>query len=396
MLGLDIRGGRWRYRFKVNGRPYSEITDLEAVPENILEAQRLKVAHREQVIKGRNVVRQIRMPLDRAVAEFNEWYKSEHPRGGKCKWAAALMASFQYYLEQSRVPLHKLTPGDLERFKMWRRENDIHDNTLHKQLLLIRSFCAYARKNGWLTGDPFARGEDIEVKIPVEQESTVMRVLSPDEVARYLAAAKRESIDLFDVASIMHEQGPRPDEVMSLQQSHVDLFNRHFTIWDSSAQGKSKGAHRKLRMTEATFRIFARRLSTPGLWVFPSPKHDGPRTTLQKSHEYATRGRKNRQGQYEGGCAVACRLYDMRHTFATRYALAGGQLPVLSKILGHTDLAMLNKYIHPSQEDMDRGMEWFANKRPETAFLNDMLVEFGDGWQTGVPKVSQSARSFKK
>jgi site-specific recombinase XerD len=145
------------------------------------------------------------MPIDKAVAEFNLWYRSEHPRGGKCKWATSLMSSFQFYLEHLRLPLDKLTPGELERFKMWRRENDIHDNTLHKQMLLIRSFCTYGRKNGWIKGDPFAKGEDIEVKIPSEQESTAMRVLSLEEEARYLNAAKLESIDLFDVATIMKE-----------------------------------------------------------------------------------------------------------------------------------------------------------------------------------------------
>lgn len=378
-LGLDNFRGKWRYRFKVRGQPYGEVTDLEAVPENILKAQALKEAHRADIIKGKAVVRQMRMPIDKAVAEFNVWYRSEHPRGGKCKWATSLMSSFQFYLERLRLPLDKLTPGELERFKMWRRENDIHDNTLHKQMLLIRSFCAYGRKNGWIKGDPFAKGEDIEVKIPSEQESTAMRVLSLEEEARYLNAARLESIDLFDVATIMKEQGPRPDEVMSLQQSHVDLFNRHFTIWDNSAEGKSKSAHRKLKMTEDTFRVFKRRLSKPGMWVFPSPRNDGPRTTLQKSHEYATRGRKNKQGEYEGGCGIECRLYDMRHTFATRYALAGGLLPVLSKILGHTDLAMLNKYVHPSQEDMDRGMEWFSSRRPASSDLAEMLVGFEDG-----------------
>jgi hypothetical protein len=71
-------------------------------------------------------------------------------------------------------------------------------------------------------------------------------------------------------------QGPRLDEVMCLEQAHVDLRNRHFTIWDTSAKGKSQNAHRKLKMTDETFHIFERRLSIPGGWVFPSPMNDGP------------------------------------------------------------------------------------------------------------------------
>jgi integrase len=381
--GLREKNGKWEYRFTLKGKPYSQVTDFAAVAENVLKAQEQKAAHAAQLKSGKVVVKQISVSLDQAISHFMRWYLSEHPRGGKCKWAHALMASFRFYFEQEKRPLADIGPADLEGFKMWRRENDIHDNTLHKQLLLVRKFFQHARKHGWTTGDPFARGEDTEVKIPSEQDSDAMRVLSPEEEALYLAAARQESPDLADVATVMIEQGPRPDEVMSLRQSDVNLSARQFTIWDNSAEGKSRNAHRKLKMTEETLRVFDRRLSQPGLWVFPSPKNKGPRTTLQKSHTYAVRGRRNNDGKWEGGCGVECRLYDMRHTFATRFALAGGSLPVLSKILGHADLSMLNKYVHPSQQDMDRAMEWYAGIRSAAApLLQEMLVEFESGNRT--------------
>jgi integrase len=244
---------------------------------------------------------------------------------------------------------------------------------------LLGQFFRYARKQGWTKGDPFAKGADAEVKIPREQDSDAMRVLSLEEQLRYLRTAANEIIDLADVATIMILQGPRPEEVMSLEQSHVDLRNRHFTIWDDSAEGKSKIAHRKLKMTEESFRIFARRLSTPGVWVFPSSKNDGPRTTLLKAHVRATRGKKNKRGEYEGGSGIVCRLYDMRHTFATRFALAGGSLPVLAKILGHADLRLLMRYVHPAQADMDRAMEWYASMQTPGLELERMLIEYEDG-----------------
>lgn len=289
------------------------------------------------------------------------------------------MASFQFYFEQTKCPLARIGPAQLEDFKTWRRENEIHDNTLRKQLLLLGQFFRYARKQGWTRGDPFAKGEDAEVKIPREQDSDAMRVLSPEKQVRYLRAATKETIDLADVATIMVSQGPRPEEVMSLEQAHIDLRNRHFTIWDTSAEGKSKNAHRKLKMTDEIFHIFERRLSTRGVWVFASSRNDGPRTTLQKAHQRVTRGKKNKKGQYEGGCGIECRLYDMRHTFATRFALAGGSLPVLAKILGHADLSLLMRYVHLAQADMDRAMEWYSRVQTPGRELEKMLLEYEDG-----------------
>jgi Phage integrase family len=115
-----------------------------------------------------------------------------------------------------------------------------------------------------------------------------------------------------------------------------------------------------------------------GNWVFPSSKNDGPRTTLQKSHQRATRGKRTEDGKYEGGCGIECRLYDMRHTFATRFALAGGSLPVLAKILGHADLSLLMRYVHPAQGDIDRAMEWYSTMQTPGPELEKMLLEYID------------------
>ena len=276
--------------------------------------------------------------------------------------------SFQFYFEGVGTPLPRIGPAQLEQCKQWRRENNIHDNSLRKQLLLLGQFFKYCRKHGWISGDPFASGKDSEVSIPTEQDSEAMHVLSPTEEALYLEAAEASTMDLYDTGIIMLEQGPRPDEVLSLKQAHVDLENRQFTIWESGAEGKSKNAHRKLKMTGTTYQVFSRRLSVPGTWVFPSVKVDGPRATLQKAHERTVRQVRAKLPNFR------CRIYDMRHTFATRFALAGGSLPILSKILGHADLSLLMRYVHPAQTDMDRAMEWFGKSRPSRD-IEAMLLE---------------------
>jgi integrase len=365
-IGLRPRAGKWAYRFKFKGEPFSGTTDLLAVPENVLAAQAIKQAHIDELRKGKKPPRHISVSLDQAVVKFIVHYRAEH-QNRKCKWAVSLMASFQYYFTSMRCLLPRIGAVELEDFKQWRRENSIGDCTLRKQLILIAQFFKYARKHGWTKGNPFDKDNDDCVTIPAEPESDVMRIFKPAEESAYLTAAKQESQDLYDICVIMKEQGPRPDEVMSLKQAHVDLFRRQFTIWDTSAKGKSKNAHRTLRMTDETFRIFARRLLKPGVWVFPSMKNSGPRRTIQKSHEAV-----------EETIKLKCRPYDFRHTFATRFALAGGSLPLLQKLLGHADLGLLNRYIHPAQTDMNNAMDWY-NSLGKAPDLQTMLAEDDGG-----------------
>ena len=55
-------------------------------------------------------------------------------------------------------------------------------------------------------------------------------------------------------------------------------------------------------------------------------------------------------------CALAhleFRLYDLRHTFATRAAANGMDLPTLGYVLGHADLSTLRRYVHPQQDHVN-------------------------------------------
>lgn len=75
-------------------------------------------------------------------------------------------------------------------------------------------------------------------------------------------------------------------------------------------------------------------------------------------------------------------------TFATRFALAGGSLPVLAKILGHADLSFLMRYVHPPQADMDRAMEWYSKVHTPGPELEKLLLEYEDGSIRGVAQAT--------
>ena len=136
---------------------------------------------------------------------------------------------------------------------------------------------------------------------------------------------------------------------MNLEQSAIDLKNNWFRIlW-----GKTASAKRQLRMTRVSYEILKRRLDTPGKWVFPSPVKPGrPVSNIYRAHEDVLS---------LFGPDMCFVPYDLRHTFATRLACAGCPLPTLARILGHSNLACVFKYVHPSQEMMDEAMRRFQS-----------------------------------
>jgi len=39
-------------------------------------------------------------------------------------------------------------------------------------------------------------------------------------------------------------------------------------------------------------------------------------------------------------------IYDLRHTYASRYIMAGGDIMTLKGILGHSSIRVLERYVH--------------------------------------------------
>ena len=51
------------------------------------------------------------------------------------------------------------------------------------------------------------------------------------------------------------------------------------------------------------------------------------------------------------------RLHDLRHTFASHAAMAGVPIPVLSRLLGHTQIRMTLRYAHVSDREIEAAAE---------------------------------------
>ena len=82
------------------------------------------------------------------------------------------------------------------------------------------------------------------------------------------------------------------------------------------------------------------------------------------------------------------RLYDLRHTFATRAVASGTDLPTLSSLLGHASILMTMRYVHPAAEQKRIAMEKFEKFRAEGA-IAAATVQHSHGVTTKVATVGR-------
>jgi len=390
-MPIRKRNGKWEYRFWVNGEEFSKVLDLDATERNRTAASRVEAEAYRMVVEGKAAVLRLQVTrFSKAADAFLAWTRGEyrdHP--DTAKRLRVSMSSAKVFF--GNRPVSSIGDGDLEDYKAWRRtcpkcsakEPDVkscqicsgtglgvQDVTLRHDLYALSPFFDYAIKHNWARENPVRK-----VEIPSDANAVRIHVLSRAEEELYFATCQKKELsfrqrnrkreaasyrDLHDVGRLMLLQGCRPEELRALEQeADVDLEASKLRI----RHGKSKAAKRILRLMTESREILAQRLQRAGRWVFPSPKNPGKHiASHQRAHEAVLK---------ETGLSFV--LYDLRHTFATRAAEGGMQLATLAAILGHGNLRSVMKYVHISQEHMDR--EMMRLERISAPTLHDLTIE---------------------
>lgn len=290
--------------------------------------------------------------FDQAAENFLAWSRAHHRAATTALHQNNLRALSRYF---SSVPFAAVTRRAVEAFKLSRLQDrrrgfgwkspsqsrrTVSVVTVNRALTTLKLMYALAvrfRERGW------------------------MRVISRREEARYFAAIRCEN--LRDVARLMLETGIRPQEAMSLRAKDIDLKRSvvHIAAPDRAPaiMGKTFNAARSLPLNGAALAVLERRMMNhaggcdrdawrpgrfqPEAFLFPSDSKIGRLECLAKTHHRAVRNAR---------ISPPFRLYDLRNPFATRAAELGVPLPVLAALLGHSEISMTVRYVHPQADAM--------------------------------------------
>jgi integrase len=149
---------------------------------------------------------------------------------------------------------------------------------------------------------------------------------------------------LQDIATLMLQTGMRPEEVYRIQPQNVHLPKSYLL----NPFGKTKAAKRRITLTASARDVLKRRMVDCGAYLFPCETDDKrPVPKVNNAHDRAIR---------DSGIRPA-RLYDLRHTWATRAAESGIDLVTLAAMLGHSKINMVLRYVHVQQAHQTQAMQ---------------------------------------
>ena len=277
-----------------------------------------------------------------ALADFPSWSEQEHrthPATHR-RYQVSAVALRKHFFD---VPLDRITPEEVERYKTLRSgqvsprtRRTVKPATVNRELA-----CLKALFNHVLKGDVPLRNSVSRVKFCEEHNEQTREVLSYDEQEKYLAKATPM---LRDVATLMLETGMRPEEVYRIRRENVQLEQGFLVI----PYGKTKAARRRVPLTSSARRVLALRMASNAAYLFPCDTDNSrPVPKVNNAHDRAARDSN----------VAPFRLYDLRHTWATRAAMSGIDLVTLAAMLGHSRIQMVLRYAHPTQQHQHQAME---------------------------------------
>jgi integrase len=353
-MSVYKRGGVYWFKFVFRGQLIRESTGLS----NQTSALRAEAIRKAELAEGRaGIVRRKPCSLfeDFVNQEFLPWSQKEHEAHPRTyvRYQTSVRQLIRFF---GRLRLDMISSGHVEKFKV-SRVGEISAGGVNRELAALRHILNLAVRQEHLLRNPVTG-----VRFLQEGPGS-MHVVSHSEERRYLEAAHPT---LRDVATLIVETGMCPEEVFTSRKEDVHLERKYLFV----PNGKTRFRRRNVPLTDGAIQVLKRRMNnSKSPFLFPHRLDlEKPMTDVHHMHHRAVRDAK---------IVPAFRLYDLRHTFGSRMAMAGVDLPTLKELMGHSTVATTMRYVHPTPEHKREAVAKLERFNVEQSFAT---YEDRQGW----------------
>jgi integrase len=364
-MAVYRRGKTYWFEFVYQGKRVRKSTHLK----NLRKAEEYERGYRTALVKGEiglHIEKKTIPSFKEAMADFLTWVEFERTSGTYLRHQSSSKTLLRFF---GKYQFDEITPELVEKFVM-KRSNEFSQKkgrkpkkkgttkypqrtvkepkkqearkispiTLNRELACLKKMLSRLVKNEVITVNPaWSVGF-------MKEEPRDFRVLTYAEEKEYLLACPQP---LRDFATIMIETGLRPTELRNLAVKDVSLENGGSLFVRKS---KTKSGRRFIPyLSQRVIDILKLRIeNSEDGFIFP-----GGRGLVDNTHYRALERSK----------VTKFRVYDLRHTYATRQAECGTDIATLQELLGHSKIEMTKRYVHPSNDHKAEAMRRMENAR---------------------------------
>ena len=327
------QNGRWYFKIQIRGKRFNR-----AIPEASTkrEAEKGEAIFKAELLQGRFNLANNKgeMLFEKLVNEFIIYAKTN--RTGWKKDMSTVNHLKEYFGGKKIIDIN---PFAVEKYRSMRKNKEIANATINREVALLRKMFSIAVDNDWLDENPCLSKR---VK-PLRENNKKELFLTFEEEVELLKFCSNDNEYLKPIVICALNTGMRKGEILSLKWDCVDFKNKFITL----LQTKS-GKVRKIPINKrlfAEFKILSENKISE--YVFSNPETKTQYIDIRKGFERACKSAKIENFVF----------HDLRHTAATRMVAAGIDLIVVKEILGHADISTTMRYSHPVPERKLKAVE---------------------------------------
>ncbi|HUU41781.1 MAG TPA: tyrosine-type recombinase/integrase, partial [Desulfatiglandales bacterium] len=243
-------------------------------------------------------------------------------------------------------PMVTISPLDLERIKKKLKDTGKSPRTIKYCLATVRVVFNLARKISLYEGEnPVS-----SVKLPQENNQRI-RFLTFEEAEALLFRLKERSVQTHNIALLSLHCGLRAGEIFNLTWGDVDLDGGRLSLRDTKS-GRSRFAFLTSEAKEMLTSLYSDQ--KPHELVFTDRKGNKIR---EVSNVYARTVEELGLNDNIADKLQRVVFHTLRHTFASWLVENGTDLYTVSKLLGHSDISMTQRYSHLGDNTLYRAVQ---------------------------------------
>lgn len=338
-MSVYKRGRTWWYKFTFDGKLIRE----SSRQNNKRAAEEMEAAHRTRLARGEVGISTRKHITLSELAEtfkaFIETRSAERPE--TIKFYRSKLRRLLEYKALAEARIHTIDETLIEQYVQCRRAS-VSPASVNRELATLRRMLQLAWKKWKLI--PAAPHISL-----LNGERNREFVLSREAEEQYLAAAAEP---LKTAAVVMLDSGLRIGELVCLKLEDISFEPAPGARlgYIQIRHGKTKNAKRVLSMTERVNQMLRARSVSAGAYIFYGRHPDRPVSIglLEQLH---------RKARASMGLSREFVIHGLRHTFGTRLGEVGTEAFTIMRLMGHVNVTISQRYVHPTPATMERAFE---------------------------------------
>ena len=234
------------------------------------------------------------------------------------------------------TPITAITAAQVAQYER-KRIGEVSAYTTCNELSVLKHLLRLAKRWGYLQ-------HLIDIQLP-KKPANRERYLEVEEIARLLdACTHSKNPYLTSIVTIALNTGMRKEEILGLVWERLNLSTAMITLYRTKS-GKPRSIPINADLEAALLALEPDPSKREGLLF---KKRDGRRWGQVRTAFETALARAD---------IADFRFHDLRHSFASHFAMRGGSLQDLKELLGHSDLKMTLRYAHLSTKHLRQSIE---------------------------------------